>query len=105
MRKAVFGALDGACSFASAMSDSLREMRHTTRPAMQPCLRLVQCTASRSTRACMPQVAHVRNASGSNFSLMNNNPDLNNDNLDNPLPGHSPTGGYIGINPRSNAKC
>ncbi|RDK03139.1 porin [Paraburkholderia lacunae] len=43
-------------------------------------------------------VAHVRNASGSNFSVVNNNPGLNNDNLDNPLPGRSQTGGYIGIN-------
>jgi len=43
-------------------------------------------------------VAYVRNGSTSNFSVANNNPGLNNDNLSNPLPGHSQTGGYIGIN-------
>ncbi|WP_028220447.1 porin [Paraburkholderia oxyphila] len=43
-------------------------------------------------------VAHVRNASGSNFSVANNNPGSNNDNLDNPLPGRSQTGAYLGVN-------
>ncbi len=43
-------------------------------------------------------VAYVRNGSTSNFSVANNNPGLNNDNLSNPLPGRSQTGGYIGIN-------
>ncbi|PMS27524.1 porin [Paraburkholderia rhynchosiae] len=43
-------------------------------------------------------VAHVRNASGSNFSVANNNPGTNNSNLDNPLPGRSQTGAYMGIN-------
>lgn len=43
-------------------------------------------------------VAHVRNASGSNFSVANNNPGSDNDNLANPLPGRSQTGVNIGIN-------
>lgn len=43
-------------------------------------------------------VAHVRNASGSNFSVANNNPGTDNDNLANPLPGRSQTGAYVGIN-------
>lgn len=42
--------------------------------------------------------AHVWNASGSNFSVANNNPGSDNANLDNPLPGHSQTGAYFGIN-------
>ncbi|AIO32882.1 gram-negative porin family protein [Burkholderia cenocepacia] len=43
-------------------------------------------------------VAHVRNASGSNFSVANNNPGTDNDNLANPLPGRSQTGANLGIN-------
>ncbi|WP_175761538.1 porin [Burkholderia anthina] len=43
-------------------------------------------------------VAHVRNASGSNFSVANNNPGSDNDNLANPLPGRSQTGVNLGIN-------
>lgn len=43
-------------------------------------------------------VAHVRNASGSNFSVENDNPGTDNDNLANPLPGRSQTGVNVGIN-------
>lgn len=43
-------------------------------------------------------VAHVWNSGASSFSVANNNPGSNNDNLDNPLPGHSQTGAYFGIN-------
>jgi predicted porin len=43
-------------------------------------------------------VAHVQNAKNSNFSVANNNPGSDNDNLANPLPGHSQTGAYFGIN-------
>ncbi|MGR8025170.1 porin, partial [Burkholderia cenocepacia] len=43
-------------------------------------------------------IAHVRNASGSNFSDANNNPGTDNDNLAKPLPGRSQTGVNIGIN-------
>ncbi|WP_408271789.1 porin [Paraburkholderia agricolaris] len=42
--------------------------------------------------------AYVRNSGNSTFSLEPNNPGLNNSNLDNPLPGHSQTGAYLGIN-------
>jgi hypothetical protein len=40
----------------------------------------------------------VRNASDSNFSVANNNPGTDDDNLANPLPGRSQTGVNIGIN-------
>ncbi len=43
-------------------------------------------------------VAHVRNGSGSSFSVQNNNSGADNDNLANPLPGHSQTGAYLGVN-------
>lgn len=43
-------------------------------------------------------IAHVRNSSGSSFSVENNNPRADNANLANPLPGHSQTGAYIGVN-------
>ncbi|WP_175696499.1 hypothetical protein [Burkholderia ambifaria] len=43
-------------------------------------------------------VAHVRNASGPNFSVANNNPGTDNDNLANPLRGHTQTGMNIGVN-------
>ncbi len=44
-------------------------------------------------------VAHVRNASGSNFPVASNSPGTDNDNLANPLPGRSRTTVNIGINP------
>ncbi|MBR8331184.1 hypothetical protein KDW69_05925 [Burkholderia ambifaria] len=40
----------------------------------------------------------MRNASGPNFSIANNNPGTDNDNLANPLRGRSQTGVNIGIN-------
>ncbi|ABI88295.1 hypothetical protein [Burkholderia ambifaria] len=40
----------------------------------------------------------MRNASDSNFSVANNNPGTDDDNLANPLPGRSQTGVNIGIN-------
>lgn len=43
-------------------------------------------------------VGYVHNSSNATFSLEPNNPGLNNSNLDNPLPGHSQVGAYLGIN-------
>jgi predicted porin len=43
-------------------------------------------------------VGYVRNSANSTFSLEPNNPGLNNSNLDNPLPGKSQVGSYVGIN-------
>ena len=42
-------------------------------------------------------VAHVDNASMSNFSVFDNNPGSDNNNLTNPLPGKSQIGSYIGV--------
>lgn len=41
---------------------------------------------------------YVRNSANATFSLEPNNPGSNNSNLDNPLPGKSQTGAYVGIN-------
>jgi len=43
-------------------------------------------------------VGYLRNSANATFSLEPNNPGLNNGNLDNPLPGHSQLGSYMGIN-------
>lgn len=41
---------------------------------------------------------YLKNGAHSTFSLEPNSPGLNNNNLDNPLPGHTQVGSYIGIN-------
>jgi predicted porin len=43
-------------------------------------------------------LGYVRNSSNATFSLEPNNPGSNNSNLDNPLPGKSQLGAYMGIN-------
>lgn len=43
-------------------------------------------------------VGYLKNGANATFSLEPNNPGLNNNNLDNPLPGRTQVGSYVGIN-------